>query len=96
MVENPFYDIEQTPTSQQPAGQHLSGAVNRVPVQQFPQHNNANKRYNQRYRMKDTVSEHVHAFGNIRSRRQLCRNHFMPLQNLVQDNAINKAAEPDA
>jgi hypothetical protein len=61
-----------------------------------PEKKDPHERYQPDHRMKQPIPHHIHVHGFEGRRGHPVGDHVVPLQDLVQDNAIDKAPQADA
>src|SRR5690606_30008431 len=91
MVDNTLHHIEKSPAQQQAAPENSIRQYRFAFIGHPPEQVNAQRRREPGKSMEDSVPEHNGLFIQQCVRWQFGRDHLMPLQNLVQYNAVHKA-----
>ena len=61
-----------------------------------PEEQDSHERPEPDHRMEEAIPDHIHVHGCEGRRGQPVGEHLVPLQDLMQDNAIDKASQADA
>jgi hypothetical protein len=98
VVDETLGDVEEPPAEQHPAGEHAARADAHVRPRGPPEEPDADGSEDPRRRVEEPVGEGVRlepGDGRLRIA-ALAREHVVPLQDLVQHDAVHEAAQPDA
>ena len=94
MVNEPFDEVEPAPPKDQPSDK-LAQRRNPLPmIRRAPEDKDSHERHQPDHRMKEPIPDHIHLHGFERCRGHPVGEHVVPLQELVQDNTIDKAPKP--
>jgi hypothetical protein len=96
MVNEPFHEVEPAPPAEQ-ASDKLAHKGNPLPmIRRTPEEQDPHERYQPHDRMKQPIPHHVDMHSFEGGWGHPVGNHVVPLHDLVQDNAINKASQANA
>jgi len=96
VVDQPLDRVEEPPADREPAGERAAGprdVATRAGPEEKP---DAERGDEPRHGVKDAVPDHVDLDVHQRRRRKARRQHVMQLQDLVKQDAVREASEPDA
>jgi hypothetical protein len=96
MIDQTLDEIEESPATEHRAEQHATGPHRIGATSGAEEQTDADGSHGPGYRMEEAVPDHVVLHRNERRGRDAAREHVVPLQDLVEEDSIEKAAEADA
>ena len=94
MVDEPLDEIERPPSEQHLRGQRAGSGQRVAAPGVAQQHEHAGERHGPHGGVEDAVPAHVQLHGRQRDRRDLRREHVVPVDDLMQEDAVDEGPEP--
>jgi hypothetical protein len=96
VVEHALDEVEEPPADEARAGERAPGPGLGRARRRAPEQHDAGQRHRPREGMEQPVPHHVELEVHDARRRIERRQHVVELEDLVEDDAVDEAAEPDA